>query len=148
MPPTAACAATAQPAPAPENQRLILTCKRRAGGDGADGLHDHDEWEQALDASLWAMADAGGAARLAGRLPLPGPISQVIADAPLALVGGFANRREEFHHRDELLCLDRTDFNGGGSTTSWRSRRRGRRPPRNSGGSGWMDGASPTGRSR
>jgi len=95
-----------------ENQRLVITCKRRVGDGEAGGVHDHDEWEEILDPALWALADVAGASRLAARLPLPEPIRLALGAAPLVLVGGFANRRDEFHHHDELLCLDRTDFNG------------------------------------
>jgi len=84
-----------------ENGRVLLTCKRRVGRDG--GLHHHEEWESWLDAAPADVPDPAA-------LPLPEPIVSALAGAPLIATGGFANQRDEFHHGDELLCLDRTDF--------------------------------------
>lgn len=95
-----------------ENDRLLLTCKGR-GGIGTAGEHRHTEWEEWLDAAAWD-AIAAGHLRSAD-LPLPEPVRIALGDAELVALGGFANRRLEYHHRaqtDALLCLDRTDFLG------------------------------------
>lgn len=96
-----------------EDGRLLMTCKRRADATTGDGgLHRHDEWEEWLDPAL----SAADPATLASRLPLPAPHRDALGGAALVDLGGFANRRAEFHARrgaaDDLLCLDRTDFNG------------------------------------
>jgi uncharacterized protein YjbK len=84
-----------------ENGRTLLTCKRRVSQIG--GLHHHEEWESWLDDPPPGVPEAA-------RLPVPPIILATLADAPLVTMGGFANQRDEFHHGDELLCLDRTDF--------------------------------------
>ena len=90
-----------------------MTCKRRADATtGADGLHRHDEWEEWLDPALWNASPA----HCAQYLPLPEPHRVALAGAELTDLGGFANTRAEFRFQrdsvDDLLCLDRTDFNG------------------------------------
>lgn len=98
-----------------ENDRLLMTCKRKIddGDSGSDsGLHRHDEWEAWLDPGLWNAT----AASCTKYLSLPEPHLVALAGAELSDLGGFANKRAEFHLRragdDDLLCLDRTDFNG------------------------------------
>lgn len=96
-----------------ENDRLLMTCKRRADATTGDGgLHRHDEWEEWLDPTVW---DADPTT-LATRLPLPEPHRTALAGAVLADFGGFTNARAEFRAPraggEDLLCLDRTDFNG------------------------------------
>jgi uncharacterized protein YjbK len=97
-----------------ENGRLLMTCKRRVAdpAGGAGDLHRHDEWEEWLDPVLWDAPPAACAAQL----QLPEPHRTALAGAALVDLGGFANARAEFHARragvDDLLCLDRTDFNG------------------------------------
>lgn len=86
-----------------ENGRLLLTCKRRVAQE--DGLHHHEEWEQWLDG-------APGEPPALRSLPVPEPWIAALAEAPLELVGGFANTRDEFRAAGDLLCLDRTDFLG------------------------------------
>jgi uncharacterized protein YjbK len=78
-----------------ENGRIVLTCKRRLPAD-ASGAVRHEEHEQAI-------ADDR-------ELPLPPAWREALAGAPLACLGGFANRRLEHHDGRHLLCLDRTDF--------------------------------------
>ncbi len=99
-----------------ENDRLQLTCKRRAGGGDAQ-LHRHDEWERWLDPALWARLPVAGAAldpTIAATLDLPEPAADALAGAMLVGYGGFANERQEFRSSDgELLCLDRTTFSAG-----------------------------------
>jgi uncharacterized protein YjbK len=99
-----------------ENDRLQLTCKRRAEGGDAQ-LHRHDEWERWLDAALWTrLPDAGATLdpNIAATLDLPAPAANALAGAMLVGYGGFANERQEFRSPDgELLCLDRTTFSGG-----------------------------------
>ena len=85
-----------------ESGRVLLTCKRRVARDG--GLHHHEEWESWLDPAPVGIPDPA-------TLPLPAHVVDALADAPLIAIGGFANQRDEFDHGDELLCLDRTDFN-------------------------------------
>lgn len=99
-----------------ENGRVLMTCKQRAQ-ETAAGLSHHHEWEEWVDTSLFERApDAAWRAAL----PLPPAIAAVLGDRPLEALGGFANDRQEFHHRrggvEELLCLDRTTFilPGGG----------------------------------
>lgn len=95
-----------------ENDRLLMTCKGRAG-IGTAGEHRHTEWEEWLDPSWWTDIDAGRADPT--RLPLPAPVREALGDAPLQALGGFANLRLEFHQPGDpgaLLCLDRTDFLG------------------------------------
>ena len=85
-----------------ESGRVLLTCKRRVARDG--GLHHHEEWESWLDPAPMGIPDPA-------TLPLPAHVVDALADAPLIAIGDFANLRNEFDHGDELLCLDRTDFN-------------------------------------
>jgi uncharacterized protein YjbK len=95
-----------------ENDRLLMTCKGR-GGIGAAGEHRHTEWEEWLDPSRWAAVERGILS--ADDLPLPEPVRQALSGGRLEALGGFANRRLEFHQHHEpvaLLCLDRTDFLG------------------------------------
>lgn len=82
-----------------ENDRVILTCKARGSVD-AVGTHRHDEWERELPASAW------------GGTPddLPAAWRDALAGAPLVAMGGFANRRLEWHDGQHLLCLDASDF--------------------------------------
>jgi len=84
-----------------EDGRVLLTCKRRVARDG--GLHHHEEWESWLDPVPATIPDPAS-------LPLPAHVADALAGAPLIAIGSFANQRDEFDHRDELLCLDRTDF--------------------------------------
>ena len=84
-----------------ENGRVLMTCKRRVSRDG--GLHHHEEWEAWLDPVPVGIPDPTS-------LPLPTHVVDALGGAPLVSMGGFANQRDEFHHDDELLCLDRTDF--------------------------------------
>ncbi len=83
-----------------ENARIILTCKAKGTVD-AVGTHRHDEWEQELAASDWGKPPT---------CALPEDWSLALAGAPLVALGGFANRRLEWHDGPHLLCLDRTDF--------------------------------------
>lgn len=98
-----------------ENGRVVLTCKRKASAvvGLVNGLAQHDEWEQELPAELVAGMAAPDQA-WSSALPLPAPLREAIGGAAVECIGGFANRRLEFHvERDglgELLCLDRTDF--------------------------------------
>jgi uncharacterized protein YjbK len=87
-----------------ENDRLVMTCKRKRSATTTDA-HDHDEWESDLDASIWK-----GSAPDPAVLPLPSEITTALAGTTLVELGGFRNERHEFHHQDELLCLDRVDF--------------------------------------
>lgn len=89
-----------------ENDRLVLTCKSRRGVPSPDGLHQHGEIECALDPGLWTRLDQPE--RL--DLPLPPAWRTALAGAALAELGGFANRRLDFHDGPHLLCLDRTAF--------------------------------------
>lgn len=84
-----------------EDGRVLMTCKRRVARDG--GLHHHEEWESWLDPAPAGIPDPAS-------LPLPSVVTAALAGAPLIATGAFANRRDEFRHGDELLCLDRTDF--------------------------------------
>ncbi len=84
-----------------ENDRVILTCKARGSVDGV-GTHRHDEWERELPAAAWTAVPSD----------LPEAWSAVLAGAPLRELGGFDNRRLEWHDSGHLLCLDRTDFGG------------------------------------
>ncbi|MBA2479112.1 MAG: CYTH domain-containing protein [Planctomycetes bacterium] len=88
-----------------ENERLLLTCKRRERSEGE--AHRHAEWEEWLDPTLWERIGSGDVRSL---IPLPDEVVAVIGEAPLIDNGGFANLRREHRHQDELLCLDRTDF--------------------------------------
>lgn len=88
-----------------ENARVILTCKA-AGRVDALGTHRHDEWERELPAAAWD----GDPADLAALLPPPW--REALADAALALLGGFANERRQWRDGVHLLCLDRTDLGG------------------------------------
>lgn len=95
-----------------ENDRLLMTCKGR-GGIGAAGEHRHTEWEEWLDASRWSAIERGVLS--VDDLPLPEPVRQALGNGRLEALGGFANRRLEFHQHDDpaaLLCLDRTEFLG------------------------------------
>ncbi len=82
-----------------ENGRIILTCKAKGSVD-AVGTHRHDEWERELPAEAWNTLPAG----------LPGAWLAALDGAPLIPLGGFANRRLEWHDSPHLLCLDRSDF--------------------------------------
>ncbi len=93
-----------------ENDGLLLTCKGKLP-TGPAGAHQHQEWETWLDPDLWPVVAAGDLSRI--NLPLPAPIVEVLAGAPLVALGGFYNDRLCFHHSNypaALLCLDRTDF--------------------------------------
>jgi len=90
------------------------------------------------------MGRRRGAARLAGPAPLPGPISQVHRRRAAGVVGGFANRARNSITGTSCCCLDRTDFNGGGSTTSGDRDRRGGGHRGNFWGSGCDGWASTT----
>jgi uncharacterized protein YjbK len=99
-----------------ENGRVVLTCKRKAGGSPVgliDGLAQHDEWEQELPAELLAGMSAPTQV-WSDALPLPEPLRVAMNGAAVESIGGFANRRLEFHVQRgalaELVCLDRTDF--------------------------------------
>lgn len=94
-----------------ENDRLLLTCKRKAAAIA--GAHHHDEWECWLDDALHSRLAKATVLDLSDLLPLPEPIRQVLDGAPLLAQGGFANQRQEFHDGTDLLCLDRTTFPGG-----------------------------------
>ena len=83
-----------------ENGRIILTCKAKGTVD-AVGTHRHDEWEQELPAAAWGAPPA---------CALPEAWTSALAGAPLVALGGFANRRLEWHDGPHLLCLDCTDF--------------------------------------
>lgn len=87
-----------------ENGRLLLTCKRRVAQ--GSGLHHHEEWESPLDPLL--LSDPPALATL----PLPTAWRSALGDAPLELVGGFSNTRDEFRIGSDLLCLDRSEFPG------------------------------------
>jgi uncharacterized protein YjbK len=93
-----------------ENGRLLLTCKRRTTAAGPG--HHHDEWEHWLDGLERDHVEAPGA-DLAALLPLPETIRSILAGAALLPIGGFANLRREYHHGDDLLCLDRTTLPQG-----------------------------------
>jgi len=88
-----------------EDERVLLTCKRRL--PAKDGAHCHEEWEHDLPVAIW---DSLAHSDLAARLGLPQHILSALAGAALHALGGFANRRLEFRHAAELLCLDCTDF--------------------------------------
>ncbi len=88
-----------------ENDRLLMTCKQKIAHPGE--AFRHQEWEVWLDPALWPRIGEPG---LAALLPLPDHVRESLGGAALTALGGFANLRHEFHHRDELLCLDRTDF--------------------------------------
>lgn len=90
-----------------ENQRLLLTCKRFVAAGG--GLHQHREDEAWLPTSLWPLSVVDGT-DLAHCLPLPNDIHRTLRGARLELIGGFGNRRLEWHRAAELIALDRTDF--------------------------------------
>jgi len=88
----------------------LLTCKGKLP-TGPAGAHQHQEWESWLDPELWPQVEAGDLSRL--NLPLPPPVVQALAGAPLIALGGFHNDRLCFDHSQHpaaLLCLDRTDF--------------------------------------
>lgn len=91
-----------------ENQRVLLTVKRRQAPVEA-GLHTHDEWETALNASCWAMMIE--LPHTAGHcLPLPPPARQALAQHPLHLLGSFRNQRLAFTAPGEAIALDLTTF--------------------------------------
>jgi uncharacterized protein YjbK len=94
-----------------ENDRLVLTVKRRLAGDGP-GLGRHEEWEHDLHTMRLADIPESGAVDAAwwAALPLPEPARTALADAPIIALGGFANERHEFHRGDEVVCLDATTF--------------------------------------
>jgi uncharacterized protein YjbK len=86
-----------------ENARIILTCKAKGSVDAA-GTHRHDEWERQQPATAWdSPIDVAG---------LPEAWREVLAGAPLTMLGGFDNLRFEWHDGPHLLCLDRTDLDG------------------------------------
>ncbi|GDY14824.1 hypothetical protein LBMAG53_37020 [Planctomycetota bacterium] len=88
-------------------ERLVMTCKRAAAA-AMGGIHRHDEWEAEIDPALWELP----AAELPLRLPLPEPHTEALGQATTELIGGFANRRIEWHLPTALACLDRTVFSG------------------------------------
>jgi len=88
-----------------EDERVLLTCKRRLPAQ--DGAHCHEEWERDCEPGIWQQL---GQPDLAARLELPVHILSALDGAQLRALGGFANQRLEFRHAAELLCLDRTDF--------------------------------------
>lgn len=88
-----------------EDGGTLLTVKGRLGEPGADGLHRHSEWERRLDAAAFAADPAA----VAG-WELPPAVAAALAGAPLTDLGGFANRRLEWHAGGDLLCLDATAF--------------------------------------
>jgi len=88
-----------------EGSALLLTCKRRL--PPRDGAHCHDEWECQLSPVLWQTLEQPG---LAQRLPLPSHVLAALDGEALVGLGGFGNERLEYHHGQELVCLDRTDF--------------------------------------
>lgn len=91
-----------------EDDRLLLTCKRRR--DPIAGAHRHDEWEAPIDPSLLpAPAEPLDSAAL----PLPAPVREALAGATLMELGSFANLRLEHRDGADLLCLDRTEFVDG-----------------------------------
>ncbi len=93
-----------------ENDGLLLTCKGKLP-TGPAGAHQHQEWETWLDPKLWPLIAAGDLSRT--NLPLPAPIEEALAGAPLMALGGFCNERLCFNHSTypaALLCLDRTNF--------------------------------------
>jgi len=90
-----------------ENRAVVLTCKRRLAEQDA-GLHQHHEWECALDPDLWKALAAID--RLPDGLPLPEAVQQVVAGRPLLLLGGFENLRHQFRLGDEIVAVDRTEF--------------------------------------
>lgn len=99
-----------------ENSRIVLTCKHKAGPAAATlkgGLSEHREWECDLPEAL-ASGMAAPDAAWSAALPLPEPVRAALGGQPLVALGGFANRRHEFHAErgglSELLCLDRTDY--------------------------------------
>jgi uncharacterized protein YjbK len=91
-----------------ENEKLLMTCKRRSPTHRGN-VHDHDEWEEWLEPSMWQRL---GETVSPAELPLPDEVRAVIGTMSLRLVGGFSNHRREFDADAELVCLDRTDFNG------------------------------------
>ncbi len=93
-----------------ENERVVLTCKMKRGEHSGDGgLFRHQEWERDLDPSRWASVEAARPG-LAAILVLPEPHRLALSDAELVGLGGFDNRRLEWHPDGELICLDRTTF--------------------------------------
>ena len=88
-------------------ERLVMTCKR-AAAVAMGGIHRHDEWESEIDPELWHLP----AAELPMRLPLPEPHVRALHGTAPELIGGFANRRVEWHLPAALACLDRTVFSG------------------------------------
>jgi uncharacterized protein YjbK len=82
-----------------ENARIVLTCKGQGTVD-AQGTHRHDEWEREVPASAWEQTPT----------ELPVAWQTALAGAPLIALGGFANRRLEWHDGPHLLCLDHSDF--------------------------------------
>ena len=87
-----------------EDERLLLTCKRKAANDGI--AHQQQEWECWLNAALWPQRDL----RPADWLPLPPVFRSLLAGAALVPLGGFENHRREWHIRGEHIALDRTSY--------------------------------------
>ncbi len=82
-----------------ENSRVILTCKAKGTVD-ALGTHRHDEWERVEPEAAWDQPPRD----------LPEEWQSTLSGAPLMCLGGFSNRRLEWHDGPHLLCLDRSDF--------------------------------------
>lgn len=87
--------------------RVLLTCKRRLQAVGG-GAHHHEEWEEVLPQAQWHASERV----LDAAVPLPPHVRAVQGAARLVCLGGFGNRRWEFDHHGELLCLDRTSLPG------------------------------------
>ncbi len=94
-----------------ENDRLVMTCKRRLPGN-RPGLSQHEEWEEDVDLALLDQAPQRGAvpAGWLERLPLPPPVREALHQQAVEALGGFRNQRLEFAAGDELVCLDATDY--------------------------------------
>ncbi|TVR11457.1 MAG: CYTH domain-containing protein [Planctomycetota bacterium] len=94
-----------------ENARLLLTCKRRvAKRDGA--LHQQQEEESWLNSVLWNLYSEAPLIPH-GALPLPPQARHLLGSRPLCNMGGFDNRRLQWHWDRDVLCLDCTDFPRG-----------------------------------
>jgi uncharacterized protein YjbK len=91
-----------------ENERLIVTCKRRVR-PASEIYHHHDEWEHEIDPALWSQLPED-APFAAARFPVPPAAADLVGTTDLAQIGAFTNQRHEFRNDDDLLCLDRTDF--------------------------------------
>jgi uncharacterized protein YjbK len=85
-----------------ENGSWIVTCKQRV--HAADGLHHHQEWEQALDITGDdPLPDAL-------RAPLPSVVRDALAGQTPRCLGGFTNQRLAWEEQGDHLCLDTTTF--------------------------------------